>query len=169
MSHVTYEWDMSRSHTSEPESHHMQLNHVTYESVMSRMDESNITRVGRGADGVRGHDVAWEWVRNSSCSMPKCVMLHVWMRHVPHTNGSCHTYKWKSELQQIKEAAWSRYRHSGRNHKKQNVRRKQEVKLNWKMEDTWYEGLQECVTYICACTHRNAEYLWGGPLFSKKK
>jgi len=31
---------------------------------------------------------------NQSCYTRKAVRSHVWMSHVTHTNGSCHTYLW---------------------------------------------------------------------------
>jgi len=68
MSHVTYEWVVSQMN----ESFHIWMSHVTYEWVMSHMNESCHIWMSR---------VTYEWVishMNEAC--------HIWMSHV--------TYEW---------------------------------------------------------------------------
>ena len=89
ISHVTYEWIMSRMN----EWRHVWMSHVTYEWVTSHMNESCHTWMSQ---------VTHTWICQITCEWVTSHMnesRHVWMSHVTyewvmsHMNDSCHTYE----------------------------------------------------------------------------
>ena len=84
MSHVTYECVMSQMN----ESCHIQMSHVTYEWVMSRMNESCRIWISH---------VAYKWVvscMNESCHMCMRHAIYGWV--MSHMNAPC--YIWMSHV-----------------------------------------------------------------------
>jgi len=90
---------------------HMNESCRTYEWVMSyvtRTNESRLTHVNASwmsEEGLKpkgNAHASYEWVMShmcacvmyGSCLTYQWVMSHIWMSHVTHINGSCHTYEW---------------------------------------------------------------------------
>ena len=98
MSHVTYEWVMSRMN----ESCHVCMSHVTYEWVVYEACHIwwiHVTCMNKSCHIGMSH-VPYEWV-----------MSHIWMSHVPYkwvVNEPCHVYTsrhlWISHVTYVNES-----------------------------------------------------------------
>jgi len=95
VSHVTYEWVMSHMN----ESRHIWMSYVTYEWVTSHMNESRHTWIGLV---LQMSHVTYE--RVTSHMTKRCVTnesRHIWMSHVIHEQVLC--YKWVTSHMRLAE------------------------------------------------------------------